>query len=168
MFWMSFSALFVPPKPRLLRPEDFISSHNLLANTGVHMGTCIKTLRVLLSRRTSLTSVRAKRKTVLDKLKPTYGTWSCTAGREGSSSPSWFCSRAGWRTPRGCKQAQCQRCQSLGCGTWDKIRNRLSCNRQTAKKGINSSISLIYFKKCSTYYLCTIIIYPCIMTCSEN
>lgn len=54
--------------------------------------------------------------------KSTYGTWSCTAGRAGSSSPSWFCSRAAWRILRGCKQAQFQRCQSLVCGTWDKMK----------------------------------------------
>lgn len=54
--------------------------------------------------------------------KSTYGTWSCTAGRAGSSSPSWFCSRAAWRILRGCKQAQFQRCQSLVCGTWDRMK----------------------------------------------
>ena len=57
--------------------------------------------------------------------KITYGTWSCTAGRAGSSSPSLSCSRAEWRTLRGCRRARCQRCQSRGCGTWDDI-NRLS------------------------------------------
>lgn len=85
----------------------------------------------------------------------TYGTWSCTAGRGGSSNPSWFCSRAAWRTPRGCKRAQCRRCQSLECGTWGrnkktgraKIRTKVSLSeweRRTAK-------SLVLFTICHTY-----------------
>lgn len=45
-----------------------------------------------------------------------YGTWSCTGGHSGSSSPSWCGSRAALRTPRDCKLVPSQRCRSRECG----------------------------------------------------
>lgn len=99
----------------LLQPEDLISLYNLLAQ----MPTCMH--------QNTLTFPQADaRPQSEENSKTTYGTWSCTAGREGSSNPSWFCSRAGWHTPHGCRRAQCRRCQSLGCGTWEEMRNRPS------------------------------------------
>lgn len=100
----------------------FLESVSIFRPSELMTDLCVSTLCVLSCCETTRTLTACKpasrRRDNKSKYVCSYGTWSCTAERSGSSSPSWSGSHAASHIRRDCRLVPSQRCQSLGYDIW--------------------------------------------------